>query len=147
MLNNGGMMLTGQNITPGRMKLCECHFVHHKSHRVWLGIESGFPRWEAGVWTPELWCGPWVMNCATWVTGLCLGISGFRQTFEPRTFWIWSGRYWHSTTTPDASPCLAVIICCLFIHAVCVHIHYTAECLMRVCLRVYIHYFTKWCMF
>jgi hypothetical protein len=24
------------------------HFVHHKSHMIWPGIEQGPPRWEAG---------------------------------------------------------------------------------------------------
>jgi hypothetical protein len=28
--------------------LSQCHFVHHKSHTDWPGIEPGPPRWEAG---------------------------------------------------------------------------------------------------
>jgi hypothetical protein len=28
--------------------LSQCHFVHHKSHMDWPGIEPGPPRWEAG---------------------------------------------------------------------------------------------------
>jgi hypothetical protein len=28
--------------------LTEFHFVHHKSHMTWPGLEPGPPRWEAG---------------------------------------------------------------------------------------------------
>jgi hypothetical protein len=28
--------------------LSQCHFVHHKFHKSWAGIEHGQPRWDAG---------------------------------------------------------------------------------------------------
>jgi hypothetical protein len=28
--------------------LPQCHFIHHKSHMTWPGLEHGPPRWEAG---------------------------------------------------------------------------------------------------
>jgi hypothetical protein len=31
----------------GRGNLRQCHFVHHKCHMSWPGIETGPPRWEA----------------------------------------------------------------------------------------------------
>jgi hypothetical protein len=35
----------------------QCHFIHHKSHIDWPGIEPGAPRWEAGGQPPEPWHG------------------------------------------------------------------------------------------
>jgi hypothetical protein len=29
-------------------KPAQCHFVHHKSHMTWPGLEPRPPRWEAG---------------------------------------------------------------------------------------------------
>jgi hypothetical protein len=38
--------------------LSQCHFVYHKSHTDWPGIEPGPPGWEAGDSPLEQWHGP-----------------------------------------------------------------------------------------
>jgi hypothetical protein len=41
--------------------LSQRHYVHHKSHKSWPGIEVGQLRWEAGEKSPKLWHG--LMRC------------------------------------------------------------------------------------
>jgi hypothetical protein len=37
--------------------LSQCHFVHHKPHMDWPGIEPESPQWNAGDLPPEPWHG------------------------------------------------------------------------------------------
>jgi hypothetical protein len=39
----------------GKPKYSQNHFIHHKSHLTWPGIEHGPPWWEARDQPPELW--------------------------------------------------------------------------------------------
>jgi hypothetical protein len=45
--------LAGQTEVFGE-NLLQCHFVHHKSHMTWPGLEPGPSRWKAGDYAPEL---------------------------------------------------------------------------------------------
>jgi hypothetical protein len=42
------MKLTGKNPKYSGENLSQCHFIHHKYHMNWPGIEPGPPQWEAG---------------------------------------------------------------------------------------------------
>jgi len=39
--STGGMIVMGGKKQSTLRKTCHCHFVHHKSHMDWLGIEPG----------------------------------------------------------------------------------------------------------
>jgi hypothetical protein len=61
--------------------LSQFHFVHHKSHIDWPGIEPGPPRWEAGGQPPEPWHGYVTLRL---FTGFRLSCS----TFLDSSVWI-----------------------------------------------------------
>jgi hypothetical protein len=44
---SGEWYLGGETEVLGE-NLLQCHFVHHKSHMAWTGLEQGPKRWEAG---------------------------------------------------------------------------------------------------
>jgi hypothetical protein len=83
------MKLTGETRSTrgGGGNLSQCHFVDHKSHMDWPGIEPGPPRWEP----PEPWHGPPYRV-----------ISTYRSSTEATYLWkemlwyvgLWDGCAW-----------------------------------------------------
>jgi hypothetical protein len=53
-MDDYGMTSSGET----EEKLSEYHFIHHKSHTSWFGIEPGPSLREAGNYLPGQWHGP-----------------------------------------------------------------------------------------
>ena len=64
--------------------LSQCHFVHHKFHTDWPGIELRPPPLEVGEWPPEPWCDPhllWKTSLTAWSV-LCCGCEQWHCALE-----------------------------------------------------------------
>jgi hypothetical protein len=74
-----------------KKNLSYCHFIHHKSHMDWPGVEVGPPPWEADYWPPETWryakwplCWKWLnFNfCSDTVRTVWVCVCVWRETVE-----------------------------------------------------------------
>jgi hypothetical protein len=62
-----------------------CHFVHHKSHMAWPGLDSRQPWWEASHWSSL-----WSSDQSTWLQIQKPGSIPCATRFSEK-YWVWNG--------------------------------------------------------